>query len=73
VSSAFLRAYLHQLEGSTLLPRTRAELQLILRLMLLEKSVYELKYELNNRPDWASIPMRGILDVLGIEKVEKRP
>jgi maltose alpha-D-glucosyltransferase/alpha-amylase len=73
VSSAFLRAYLHQLEGSTLLPRTRAELQLILRLMLLEKSVYELKYELNNRPDWVSIPMRGILDVLGIEKVEKRP
>jgi maltose alpha-D-glucosyltransferase/alpha-amylase len=68
VSSAFLRAYLHQMEGSTLLPRTRADLQLTLHLILLEKSVYELGYELNNRPDWVSIPIRGILELLGTEK-----
>ncbi len=68
VSSAFLRAYLHPLEGSTLLPRTRADLQLLLHLLLLEKSVYELGYELNSRPEWVSIPMRGIFELLGTDK-----
>jgi maltose alpha-D-glucosyltransferase/alpha-amylase len=65
VNSAFLRAYLHQLEGSTLIPRTRAEIELLLRVLLLEKSVYELGYELNSRPDWVRIPMQGVLDLVG--------
>jgi maltose alpha-D-glucosyltransferase/alpha-amylase len=64
VSSAFLRAYLHHLEGSTLLPRTRAELGRLLRLLLLEKSVYELGYELNSRPEWVGLPVQGILELL---------
>jgi maltose alpha-D-glucosyltransferase/alpha-amylase len=65
VSSAFLRAYLLTFEGSTLLPSTRPERELVLRLLLLEKSVYELGYELNSRPEWVGIPVRGILDLLG--------
>ena len=35
------------------------------RLALLEKACYELTYELNNRPDWVAIPVRGILQLLG--------
>jgi maltose alpha-D-glucosyltransferase/alpha-amylase len=31
---------------------------------LLEKALYELNYELNNRPDWVGIPLRGILGLL---------
>jgi maltose alpha-D-glucosyltransferase/alpha-amylase len=65
VSSSFLRAYLHAVQGSTLLPRTRPEVEVLLRSQLLEKSVYELGYELNNRPDWVRIPVRGILELLG--------
>jgi maltokinase len=30
----------------------------------LEKAVYELRYELNNRPEWLSIPVAGILRIL---------
>ena len=30
----------------------------------LEKAVYELRYELNNRPDWVAIPVAGILRLL---------
>jgi maltose alpha-D-glucosyltransferase / alpha-amylase len=65
VSSAFLRAYLNELGGTDLLPTGRRDLEVLLSFMLLEKSVYELGYELNNRPTWVSIPVRGILSLLG--------
>src|SRR5262249_40513513 len=58
-SSAFLRAYLHQLAGSGLLPSGRRELATLLRFLLIEKAVYELGYELNNRPAWVAVPVRG--------------
>jgi maltose alpha-D-glucosyltransferase/alpha-amylase len=31
---------------------------------LMEKAVYELAYELGNRPGWARLPLRGLLDLL---------
>jgi maltose alpha-D-glucosyltransferase/alpha-amylase len=36
----------------------------LLDAFVLEKAVYELNYELNNRPDWVRIPLRGILQLL---------
>ena len=36
----------------------------LLGLFELEKAIYELRYELNNRPEWVRIPLRGILEVL---------
>ena len=36
----------------------------LLRLFVLDKALYELNYELNNRPDWVRIPLRGIFDLL---------
>jgi maltose alpha-D-glucosyltransferase/alpha-amylase len=39
-------------------------LEIVLRAYLLEKAVYELGYELNNRPDWVQIPLEGILHLL---------
>ena len=36
----------------------------------LEKAVYELRYELANRPDWVSIPVAGILRMLEAERVK---
>jgi maltose alpha-D-glucosyltransferase/alpha-amylase len=40
----------------------------LLELFLLEKAVYELKYEVENRPDWVRIPLRGLLDLLDTKK-----
>ena len=37
----------------------------LLELAMLQKVLYELAYELNNRPDWVSIPLRGLLELLG--------
>jgi maltose alpha-D-glucosyltransferase/alpha-amylase len=64
VCATFVRAYLQTPTVKPLLPATREELLLLLRVSLLEKAVYEISYELNNRPDWLEIPLRGILELL---------
>jgi maltose alpha-D-glucosyltransferase/alpha-amylase len=51
-------------EPAAFLPASRDELALLLDVYLLEKAIYELGYELNNRPDWVMIPVRGILQLL---------
>ncbi len=65
VGAAFLRAYLAAAAPGGFLPASRDELQVMLDFYLLEKAIYELGYELNNRPDWVAIPLEGILDLLG--------
>ena len=42
----------------------RAEMDALLELFILEKAAYELKYEVDNRPDWVGIPLNGLLDIL---------
>jgi maltose alpha-D-glucosyltransferase/alpha-amylase len=64
VSAAFLGAYLEAAEGAPYLPEDDADLTVLLETALLEKAVYELGYELNNRPDWVLIPLLGIRDLL---------
>ena len=63
-SAAFLKSYLALADGQPFLPGQRENSQLLLDVYLLEKALYELRYELNNRPDWARIPLHGILQLL---------
>jgi maltose alpha-D-glucosyltransferase / alpha-amylase len=63
VSAAFLRSYLDTARGA-LLPASPDELRLLLDAHLLEKALYELAYELNNRPDWVAIPLAGLLELM---------
>jgi maltose alpha-D-glucosyltransferase/alpha-amylase len=64
VSAAFLKSYLATAGSASFVPQTKEDLELQLTTMLLEKALYELRYELNTRPDWVSIPLRGILDLV---------
>jgi len=64
VSSAFLQGYLAVAKEGAFLPRTREELSILLDTFLLEKAIYELGYELNNRPDWVKLPLLGILSLV---------
>ena len=60
---AFLAGYLEAVD-SALLPPGEAPTRTMLSIFELEKAVYELRYELNNRPDWVSIPVAGIARLL---------
>jgi maltose alpha-D-glucosyltransferase / alpha-amylase len=57
VRNAFLAAYDETAQGAALTPG-----QGLLGLFELEKALYELRYELTNRPTWAAIPLQGILE-----------
>jgi maltokinase len=59
----FLEGYLDTAEPS-LLPSSRDQVARLLMVFELEKAVYELRYELHNRPDWVAIPVAGILRML---------
>ncbi len=64
VSSVFLRSYLKTVEGASFVPAEKEEQEILLQAFLLDKAIYEIGYELNNRPDWLMIPTRGIISIL---------
>ncbi len=68
VSAAFLRAYRDTAAGAVFLPGDGGAFAALLDAFMLDKAFYELAYELNNRPDWVRIPLRGILALLDQEK-----
>ena len=64
VSAAFLGAYLAEADGAEWIPAERDDLEMLLDTSLLEKAVYELTYELNNRPTWVPIALRGLRELV---------
>jgi maltose alpha-D-glucosyltransferase/alpha-amylase len=64
VSASFLGGYLDRVAGVRIVPPNDSDLELLIRFMMLEKVIYEIGYELNNRPDWVDIPLRGLLALM---------
>ena len=62
----FLEQYFKHVEP-TLLPAGEAATANMLSIFELEKAIYELRYELNHRPDWVAIPVAGIMRLLETE------
>ena len=65
--TTFLEGYFAAVD-QRLLPPGRDATEKLLSIFELEKAVYELRYELNNRPDWVGIPVAGILRLLDEEE-----
>jgi trehalose synthase-fused probable maltokinase len=64
VSAVYLQTYFEEAKGLRSVPESDRERRLLLDAFLLQKALYELAYELNNRPDWVRIPLRGILSLI---------
>jgi maltose alpha-D-glucosyltransferase/alpha-amylase len=64
MSAAFLEAYRRTAAGAIFLPKSSDDFERLLDACLLEKAVYELRYELNNRPDWVYLPLAALAELL---------
>ncbi len=64
VSVIFFQTYCRTAGASPFLPQSEEERRVLIELYLLEKAIYELGYELNNRPQWLPIPLQGIRRLL---------
>jgi maltose alpha-D-glucosyltransferase / alpha-amylase len=64
VSSVFLQAYREAVAPAGVVPEDDAEFARLLELFLLEKAIYEVGYELDNRPEWVDIPALGVQELI---------
>ncbi|MFH1646230.1 MAG: maltose alpha-D-glucosyltransferase [Chloroflexota bacterium] len=64
VSVDFLNTYLDIIGQTGLLPEDPDQLKTLLDAFLLDKAIYEVGYELNNRPDWVKVPLQGIIQLI---------
>lgn len=60
----FLTAYLKETKGQNFVPSDPKSMKLLLRNYTLEKAIYEVGYEMNARPEWLRIPIRGVLHAM---------
>ena len=63
MGAEFVRAYRNAAQGALFLPSAEADFRKLLAIWLLDKALYELSYELNNRPAWVRVPLMGILSL----------
>lgn len=64
MSMYFFHSYLEQIKETDLVPNQKDHLNILIHTFLIEKAAYELNYELNNRPSWTTIPVKGIKYIL---------
>jgi maltose alpha-D-glucosyltransferase/alpha-amylase len=63
VSREFLRGYLGRVAGTPAWPAANDDMDDLLDALVLDKALYELRYELNNRPHWSAIPVANLLQL----------
>ena len=68
MSGIFIKAYFEKVEGTSLLPHDKADLEVVLHTFLLEKSLVHFNAELNYRPEWSIVPLRIIKSILGVNE-----
>ena len=70
IIGVFLKTYINEVQTANLNIGYIKEIEFLLQYCLLEKAVYELGYELNARPRWAIIPLKGISNILNQQHYE---
>ncbi len=73
VTIRFLTGYLTEAEGAPFVPADAEDRHALLTAYVLDKALYEVRYDLSHRPDWAAIPLRGIADLLAFPTLTSSP
>jgi maltose alpha-D-glucosyltransferase/alpha-amylase len=60
ISGFYIASYMDTVKGRDFIPENKDHFDVLIQTFLLEKAIYEINYELNNRPNWVTIPIRGI-------------
>jgi maltose alpha-D-glucosyltransferase/alpha-amylase len=71
MSGFFMKSYLSTVEGTKFIPGNLADLEILMDTFLLQKAIYELNYEINNRPKWILVPLRGIKSIIQAGRLQK--
>ena len=66
-AQSLVKGYRDASAGLISVPADAASLRALLDLFTFEKALYELRYEMDNRPDWISIPLRGLIGLVAHE------
>ena len=61
--AAFLEGYRKATRGARFLPQSDKDFEVRLAAFELEKLLYEVRYEMQNRPDWVRIPVQALLNL----------
>jgi maltose alpha-D-glucosyltransferase/alpha-amylase len=64
VTGRLLDAYFAEIDDAGLIPTSTEDRRLLLDIYVLVKALYEVRYELSNRPDWVAWPLSAIVDLL---------
>jgi trehalose synthase-fused probable maltokinase len=62
----FLHHYFATTHSSVVVPAADRDRQRLLRFFMLDRALRELDGELNNRPEWAPIPISGLIELLDL-------
>jgi maltose alpha-D-glucosyltransferase / alpha-amylase len=73
VSYHFLKSYFQTAGNAAFIPDNESHKENLLKLFLIEKSVYEASYEINNRPDWLIVPLNGLNTIINDLVLQKQP
>jgi maltose alpha-D-glucosyltransferase/alpha-amylase len=68
--AAFLSGYRQASTDLPSLPKDAQTWQQLLELFLIEKALYELRYEINMRPDWVGVPLHGLMALVQTRAVD---
>lgn len=64
VQDTFLKGYFETAGNASFIPHEEEQLHDLMAVYTIEKAIYELDYEINNRPDWLHIPLTGLKMIL---------
>jgi maltose alpha-D-glucosyltransferase/alpha-amylase len=65
VDAAFLASYAEAMTGCPAYPSTAGDVERVVSLAIVQRLHYEMRYELDHRPDWAAVPLQDLHDVFG--------